>query len=248
MFFRKLIQSFAKACKNGFKGFIEWIRSLLKTEGKHLDEVLDTNKYLDDIENYLTLRKEFHNSELIEKLWREKITNKLLFPNSLKKLYFKYLDNYPALKRGFNQAEFKTTIKSKGNLIEEIEEFSISGDQNKLALFGNPPKLPPNTIDVIDDWDNFEKFVKGAVDFRNRPRNYDIEIKYIFNFLKKHVDKGDEFVIETKNIFKTCGSCRRELVMLEEYLKSKGKKVKIIMLSDETIEGTAHLKKKLKIK
>jgi len=38
---RKFIQSFAKACKNGFKGFIEWIRSLLKTEGKHLDEVLD---------------------------------------------------------------------------------------------------------------------------------------------------------------------------------------------------------------
>ena len=41
MFFRKLLQSFARACKNGFKGFIEWIRSLLKTEGKHLDEVLD---------------------------------------------------------------------------------------------------------------------------------------------------------------------------------------------------------------
>jgi len=55
-------------------------------------------------------------------------------------------------------------------------------------------------------------------------------------------------VIETKNIFKTCGSCRREFVMLEEYLKSKGKKVKIIVFSDETIKGTAGLKKKLKIK
>lgn len=245
---RKLIQSFARACKNGFKGFIEWIRFLLKTEGKHLDEVLNTNKYLDDIQDYLILRKEFHNSELVEKLWRKKITNKLLFPNSLKKLYYKYLDNYPALKRGFNQAEFKTTIKSKGNLIEEIEEFSISGDKVKLTAFGNPPKLPPNTIDFVDDWDNFEKFVEGVVDFRNRPRNYDSEIKYIFNFLKKHADKGDEFVIETKNIFKTCGSCRREFVMLEEYLKSKGKKVKIIVFSDESIEGTAHLKKKLKIK
>ncbi len=39
--FRGLVRSFIKACENGFEGFIKWIRSLLKTEGKHLDEVLD---------------------------------------------------------------------------------------------------------------------------------------------------------------------------------------------------------------
>jgi len=36
--------------------------------------------------------------------------------------------------------------------------------------------------------------------------------------------------------------------MLEEYLKLQGKKVKIIVFSDETIEGTWMLKDKLKIK
>ncbi len=36
--------------------------------------------------------------------------------------------------------------------------------------------------------------------------------------------------------------------MLENYLKTKGKQVKIIVFSDDTIEKTAQLKKKLKIK
>lgn len=115
-------------------------------------------------------------------------------------------------------------------------------------IFADPPELPPNTINVLDDWENFEKFVDGAVDFANRPRKFDSEIKYIFNFLKKHMNKGDEFVIETRNIFKTCGSCKREFVMLEDYLRAQGKKVKIIVYSDETVEGTRDLLKNLKIK
>lgn len=52
---------------------------------------------------------------------------------------------------------------------------------------------------------------------------YDSEIKYIFNFLKNHMNKGDEYIIETKNIFRTCGSCKREFVMLEDYLRTQGK-------------------------
>ena len=87
-----------------------------------------------------------------------------------------------------------------------------------------------------------------ANDFKNKPRNYDSEIKYIFNFLKTHINKGDEFIIETQNIFKTCGSCRREFIMLEDYLKTQDKKVKFVVFSDESIKGTARLKEKLKIK
>ncbi|KAA5533894.1 hypothetical protein [Paenimyroides baculatum] len=39
--FQSLIKQFVKACEKGFKGFIEWIRSLLSKEKKHLDDVLD---------------------------------------------------------------------------------------------------------------------------------------------------------------------------------------------------------------
>ena len=210
---------------------------------------LPVRKFLQEIEDYTSLRSKFHDLQLVDKLWKSKVLSKNLYLNNLKKLYFKYMDAYPALSKGFNQAEFKTIIKNKGKLIEEVEEFSISGDKTKLlGNFGDPPHLPPNTINVLDDWENFEKFVEGAKDFGNRPRNYDSEIKYIFNFLKKHVNKGDEFIIETRNIFKTCGSCKREFIMLENYLKTKGKQVKIIVFSDDTIEKTAQLKKKLKIK
>lgn len=33
--------TFIRACKNGFKGFLEWFRSLLKQDGRHLDDVLE---------------------------------------------------------------------------------------------------------------------------------------------------------------------------------------------------------------
>ncbi|WP_295222035.1 hypothetical protein [uncultured Chryseobacterium sp.] len=249
-----------KSVKDLIKGFEELIKFLKGEKGsfkKIIDEVFENLKNLrkrynqakwKELQKYLQTRDKFHDIDLVEQLWKQKIESKLLFPNNLKKLYFKYLDEFPALKRGFNQAEFRTIIKKKGKLIEEVEEFSVSGDKNKwLGSFGDPPDLPPNTINVLDDWENFEKFVEGAVDFANRPRMYDSEIKYIFNFLKNHMNKGDEFIIETRNIFKTCGSCRREFVMLEDYLRTQRKKVKIVIFSDETIEGTFALKKKLKI-
>lgn len=60
--------------------------------------------------------------------------------------------------------------------------------------------------------------------------------------------KGGEFIIEIKNIFKTCSSCKREFAMLEAYLRKKGKKVKITVFSDEIVVGTREIKKELKIK
>lgn len=249
-----------KTIQDIIKGFQEVI-NFLRKEGelkKLIEDVFEKLKEFrknfnqtrwKEIQKYIDTRSKFHDVDLVENLWKQKIERKLLFPNNLKKLYFKYLDSYPALKKGFNQAEFKTTIKRKGKLIEEVEEFSISGDKNRLiGNFGDPPELPPNTINVLDDWENFKKFVEGAVDFAGQPRNYDSEIKYIFNFLKNHINKGDEFIIETRNIFKTCGSCQREFIMLEDYLRQQGKKVKIIVFSDENILGTKMLKNKLKIK
>lgn len=64
----------------------------------------------------------------------------------------------------------------------------------------------------------------------------------MYNFLKNHVNKADEFVIEISNIFATCTSCSREFVMLEEYLKTLGKNVKFVVKTDETIEGFTKLK------
>lgn len=249
-----------KSIQDLIKGFQDLI-NFLKKEGelkKWFEEVFEKVKDLrkqfnqvrwKEIQKYINTRSKFHDADLVEKLWAEKIEKKLLFPNNLKKLYYKYLDSYPALKKGFNQAEFKTVIKKKGKLVEEVEEFAVSGKRSRwIDEFGDPPDLPLNTINVLDDWENFEKFVEGAIDFVGQVRKYDSEVKYIFNFLKNHMNKGDEFIIETRNIFKTCGSCRREFIMLEDYLRTQGKKIKIIVFSDDTIEGSLALKKKLKIK
>ena len=264
--FKGILTTFSKLAKKGeafivdnFIVFINYVKERSKSIKTFLDEIFELLKdlfniskksnYLINLDDFVKLRSKFQNENLINLLWKEKITKKFLFPNNLKKLYFKYLNEYPNLKRGFNQAEFKTSIFIKGKKIDEVVEFSISGRKSKIIdNFGNPPNLPSNTINILDDYDNFEKFVKGAKDFGNRGREYDSEIKYIFNFLKTHINKGDEFIIETRNIFKTCGSCQREFVMLEEYLKLQGKKVKIIVYSDETIEGTAELLKNLKLK
>lgn len=214
-----------------------------------LYKIAGLKKVYQHIDDFMKTRPKFHDINLVNQLWKEKIINKLLFPINLRKLYFKYLEEFPGLQKGFNQAEFKTTILNKGQKVEEVVEFSLSGKKEKLlSTFGDPPSLPENTIDILSDYDNFEAFVKGASDFEGKPRNYDSEIKYIFNFLKNHIDKGDEFIIETQNIFKTCGSCRREFVMLEDYLKLQGKKVKIVVMSDEIIKGTEDLKIALKLK
>ncbi|HEX8574881.1 MAG TPA: hypothetical protein VF677_01165 [Flavobacterium sp.] len=214
-----------------------------------LYKIAGLKKVYQHVDDFMQLRPRFQDLALVNKLWKERIVNKMLFPANLRKLYSKYLKEFPGLEKGFNQAEFKTTILNKGQKVQEVVEFSLSGDKSKLTkYFGNPTNLPENTIDILSDYDNFEAFVKGASDFGNVPRNYDSEIKYIFNFLKNHIDKGDEFIVETQNIFKTCGSCRREFVMLEDYLKLQGKKVKIVVISDETIEGTRDLLNNLKIK
>lgn len=117
-----------------------------------------------------------------------------------------------------------------------------------IDKFGNPPKLPKNTINILDDYATYEAFVKGAIDWNSRARMYDSEIKYIFNFLKNHINKGDEFIIETSNIFKSCNSCQRELVTLKKLAETQGKKITIIVKSDKSIESTDDLLKALRIK
>ena len=68
--------------------------------------------------------------------------------------------------------------------------------------------------------------------------------KFIYNFLKSHAHKADDFTIETENIFKTCGSCSREFVILKQLLEQQGKKLRIIVKADNEIDGTKALLKK----
>ncbi len=201
---------------------------------------LDLEKNLKD---YIEFRPKFiHNVSQTTKLWRAKS----LIPitkHEIIELFTKHLDDYSGLVKGHNQADFNIKFYDNGKQFDEVAEFSLSGDKDKiLTTFGNPPDLPPNTIDVFKNYDEFITFVTGAYDLTGRARKYDSEIKFVYNFLKNHVHKADEFVIETSNIFATCTSCSREFVMLEEYLKTLGKKVKFVIKTDEKVKGFKELK------
>lgn len=133
-----------------------------------------------------------------------------------------------------------------------LKSFLYQEDQRRSKKiknnFGNPPKLPPNTIEILDDYDKFVRFVAGARDAFGKLRQFDSELKYIFNFLKKHVNKGDKFVIEVRSTLKVCSSCEREFVMLEKYLTDLGVKVKIKVKANNLIESFEDLRKLLNIK
>ncbi|WP_431166081.1 hypothetical protein [Tenacibaculum halocynthiae] len=222
-------------------------KNLLTPEGKQvlLKEIeniaeLELEKTL---KNYIDFRPKFiYNVSETTRLWRAKS----LIPitkDEIIGLFTKHLDEFPGLVKGHNQADFNIKFFENGKQFDEVSEFSLSGDKDKiLTTFGVSPLLPSNTIDVFKNYDEFITFVTGAYDLTGRARKYDSEIKFVYNFLKSHVHKADEFVIETSNIFATCSSCSREFVMLEEYLKSIGKKVKFIVKSDESVKGFADLK------
>lgn len=220
--------------------------SLLSLNGKYkiLGEIEDIAglELEKTLKSYIDFRPKFiHNVSETTRLWRAKS----LIPitkDEIVELFVKHLDDYPGLVKGHNQADFSIKFYKNGKQFDEAAEFSLSGDKDKiLATFGDPSNLPPNTIDVFKNYDEFITFVTGAYDLTGRARKYDSEIKFVYNFLKNHVHKADEFVIETSNIFATCSSCSREFVMLEEYLKSIGKKVQFIIKSDESVKGFADL-------
>ncbi len=47
------------------------------------------------MDDFMKTRPKFHNINLVNQLWKGKIINKFLFPTNLRKLYLKYLEEFP---------------------------------------------------------------------------------------------------------------------------------------------------------
>ena len=112
-----------------------------------------------------------------------------------------------------------------------IQERYLSGlKKNVNNIFSN--SLPPSFKEP-HNYDNFEIFKKKAIDVSNRNRNNDTEVKFIFNFLEEHWDKGNRFVINMESTLYTCTSCQGYFVYLKELAKQEGKILEIKVIADK---------------
>lgn len=218
-----------KSGSKGCKKYVEKLR-LLKT---------DIHAYIQNRKNLKQL-----DSQALLNLFKEAVTVKELDAVAY---YEKMIKKYPKLKgeldfegkfRQVNFAEFSIKKGNKGIFEKEIKELYHSGDEHFYDEFINP----------FDDELTSQQFQKGVVDIKGGSRRNDSEAKFIYNFLKEHLHTADEFIIETKNIYFTCTSCQREIVMLKNYAEKLGKKIEIIVHGDKNILGGDDLYKAFKNK
>lgn len=88
----------------------------------------------------------------------------------------------------------------------------------------------------------FDVFNKKALDFL-KPRQNDTEIKYLFNLLEHHWDRGNRFVIEMESMLYTCESCRGYLVYLKDLAAKSGKTIEIKVIAHQDAPNIGELKK-----
>lgn len=217
---------------------------------KNVDEVAEAfeaaqaRKLLkNDIDDFIKIRNKFKNKSAEEILKLFKGVFEVKHFNTVS-FYNDFVSKYPKLKgqlNAFNEFEQRNFAEFKTHLIDVSRNSEIIDDVVHSGGF----TIYDNFISHFNKNDALTKQFKkgGIVDNRGKFRGNDSEFKYIYHFIKKYMHKADEFVIETKNIYFTCNSCQREFLILAEFLKTKGKKMKLVVYGDDKILGGTELYK-----
>ncbi len=223
-----------------------------KALSKYLDELANRidplkkgkrlREFREDLLNYTVKRKELRAKYKgnQDKLWKDfkkafqvehfNKADNLKFFNEITEKYKKLArkdSSGKVIGPDGNVAQFNTKYLQDNKVLEEIVELVHSGKGNKY----------PDDFIKVNDRNEWTDFKKNIIDLDGQSRREDSELKYIFHFLRHHIDKADEFIIETKNIFITCTSCQQELLILKKYLESKGKRIKLVVYGDKDISG-----------
>ncbi len=218
-----------------------------QAKNKNFDDV---KKYLDDLDislnKYLEKRTNFFKKgkDEITKLWNSLVKSKHLNDIELIALYRQFALKYPGIvAKGMNVGKYNIKIQKNGKLVENIQYFSVSGQKDDIIrAFGG--EIPDEVLDIYGvDYPKYEKFVENIEDFNGRPRGADSEMKVIYDVLQNHLSKGDEFIIETTNIFRACDSCRTGLLSMMDSFKDLSKKIEIYVKSNDEILGSSMLTK-----
>ncbi|MBW1656754.1 hypothetical protein [Flavobacterium quisquiliarum] len=129
-----------------------------------------------------------------------------------------------------NKLFVETKIYNNANLINTFNDIYISGWKNFVgSIFNNNI---PNSIIEPGNNANFNIFKQKAIDIINKKKRYDdTELKYIFNFLEKHWDKGNRFEITMESTYYSCQSCQGYMLYLKQLAKQEGKVLNITIKS-----------------
>lgn len=259
---KKALNREAKSIIDNYKEFESGLE-MLKSQGvisevDVIETMLDICKLAGEkelttlISRYVKTRKKIKslNEKELIKLFFETVEFRHFTKSDSKTFYEKVTKEYPKLleqkddfgnERFLNIAQFETTFVSRvevpnglgSNKVEKVVDLVHSGNYDLYDDFIKPLGKEPIKN---EDSEILNIFRKSVTDLENYSRKADSEFKYIFHFLSSYVSEADEFIIETKNIFITCDSCKRELIMLKEFVeKQLGKKMTIIVYGDKEV-------------
>ncbi|WP_406845528.1 hypothetical protein [Flavobacterium soyae] len=152
----------------------------------------------------------------------------------------------------------RTKFKSSNKLLVDIQFFNgtnpsseriiehyLSGDANEISkIFPNNNYLG-NFIEPTN-YSKFEIFNKKAIQSTGRDRRSDTEVKFIFNLLENHWNKGNRFVINIESTLYACPSCQSYFIYLKELAKKDGKILEISFYSKTNLKTMKKVKNKIK--
>lgn len=201
--------------------------------------VLSYKSYLSWAETILNYRKKIKNIDIgLEDLIN--LNNRLTdFFSSQRKLRL-FMEK--------NRLFTETEIYKKGVFVRKEKEFFLSGNKEAVEeVFrrsGGEMVYPENLVEP--NYEDFINFNLKAIDSEGVSRGFDTELKYIFNFVKKHLQDGDHFKIKMESTLYTCTSCQKYLQALQLYVNSQNKTLEIVYLSNKEYKTMSKIKLLLK--
>lgn len=152
----------------------------------------------------------------------------------------------------------RTKFKSSNKLLVDIQFFNgtnpsserlvehyLSGNADEISkIFPNNNYLGNFTEPT--DYSKFEIFKKKAIQSTGRSRTDDTEIKFIFNLLENHWNKGNKFVINIESTLYACPSCQSYLIYLQKLADKEGKILEINFHSRLNLKDMKKVKNKIK--
>ena len=227
----KLMRNFAARVK---------VSQVNKLDKDNIITVIKTDLAPNQID-FISVRNGTILEQSIKKYLRD-ITNVNINKGRVKALYEGTADEFKEMVMGLNRKQInefrsackqviKTKIYNDGIPVGDrvIEELFISGSRDKLNNVFGVNITPSNLIEPLQT--KFDIFALKSLDIKNVNRAYDAEVKYIYNLLEKHWDKGNRFDIAVESSFYTCENCRDYWVALQELAVQSGKTINVKIIA-----------------